>query len=89
MIRQFFPSMSERAIVVLTSICAVALTAVLSPSPAWSQATATVNGTVRDSAGAMVVGATVVLHNRDTSLDRTADTNGAGAYVMPDVQPGN
>ena len=85
MIRQFLLIMSERAIAVLTLISAAALMAVLSPSPAWGQATATVNGTVRDSAGAVVVGATVVLHNRDTNLDRTAATNGAGAYVMPDV----
>jgi len=89
MIRQFFPSMSERAIAVLTLIFAVAFAAVLSPSPAWGQATAEVNGTVHDSAGAVVTEATVVLHNRDTNLDRTATTNGAGAYVMPDVQPGN
>ena len=89
MIRQFFRSISERAIAVLTLILAMALAATLSPSPAWGQATATVNGTVRDSAGAVVVGATVVLHNRDTNLDRTASTNNVGAYVMPDVQPGN
>jgi outer membrane receptor protein involved in Fe transport len=89
MIRQFFPSMSERAIAMWTLIFALALGAALSPSSAWGQATAAVNGTVRDSAGAVVVGATVVLHNRDTNLDRTAETNGAGDFVMPDVQPGN
>jgi outer membrane receptor protein involved in Fe transport len=89
MIRQFIPSMSERAIARLTLIFAVALVAALSPLPACGQATATVNGTVRDSAGAVVVGAAVVLHNRDTNLDRAAATNDAGAYVMPDVQPGN
>ena len=65
------------------------IVAALSPLPAWGQATAAVNGTVRDSAGAVVTEATVVLHNRDTNLDRTAVTNGVGAYVMPDVQPGN
>lgn len=89
MIRQFFPSMSERWITVLTLIFTVVLAAVLSASPAWGQATAAVTGTVRDSAGAVVTEATVVLHNRDTNLDRTAATNSVGAYVMPDVQPGN
>ena len=61
----------------------------LSASLSWAQATATVNGTVRDSGGAVVTEATVVLHNRDTNLNRTAVTNGVGEYVMPDVQPGN
>ena len=57
--------------------------------PAWGQATASINGTVHDPGGAVITDATVVLHNRDTSLDRTAVTNSVGAYVMPQVQPGN
>jgi len=81
--------MRERPMVVLTLMLAAVLVAALFPLPAWGQATAAVNGTVRDSAGAVVTGATVVLHNRDTNLDRTATTNSVGAYVMPDVQPGN
>jgi outer membrane receptor protein involved in Fe transport len=91
MIRQVFPSMSERWILVLplVLILAVVFGLTLSASPAWAQATAAVNGTVRDSAGAVVPDANVVLHNRDTGLDRAAITNGVGAYVMPDVPPGN
>jgi hypothetical protein len=60
-----------------------------SAPPAWAQATAAINGTIRDTAGAVIVGATVVLHNRDTSLDRSAVTNGVGSYVMTNVLPGN
>ena len=67
----------------------VGLACLTFPPAALAQATATVNGTVRDSAGAVVTEATVVLHNRDTSLDRTAITNSVGSYVMPNVQPGN
>jgi len=73
----------------LTLTVAAVLVAALFPLPAWGQATAAVNGTVRDSAGAVIPQAAVELHNRDTNLDRTAVTNDAGAYVMPDVQPGN
>ena len=76
-------------IAVLTWIFTVSFLAALSASPVWGQATAEVNGTVRDSAGAVITEATVVLRNRDTNLDRTAVTNGAGAYVMPNIQPGN
>jgi hypothetical protein len=89
MTRQVFSNMHPRWIVMLTLIFAAVFVFALSASLSWAQATATVNGTVRDSGGAVVTEATVVLHNRDTNLNRTAVTNGVGAYVMPDVQPGN
>jgi len=73
----------------LALLFAVLLALALSASPAWAQATAALNGTVRDSAGAVIVDATVVLHNRDTNLDRTAQTNNVGIYVMTSVLPGN
>src|SRR5207302_9959364 len=88
MTRQVFSDTYERWIVVLT-LFAAALVFTLSASPAWAQATAAINGTVRDSAGAVIVDATVVLHNRDTALDRSAVTNGVGSYVMTNVLPGN
>jgi hypothetical protein len=89
MTRQVFSDVQERWIVMLTLIFEAVFVFAISISPAWGQATATVNGTVRDSGGAVVTEATVVLHNRDTDLSRTAVTNGVGAYVMPNVQPGN
>ncbi len=73
----------------LTLILAAVVVFGLSASSAWAQATAAINGTVRDSGGAVITDATVVLHNHDTNLDRTTVTNGVGAYVMPNVQPGN
>lgn len=88
MTRQVFSDTYKRWIVVLT-LFAAALVFTLSASPAWAQATAAINGTVRDSAGAVIVDATVVLHNRDTSLDRSASTNSVGSYVMTNVLPGN
>ena len=89
MTRQVSLKMRKRWVVSLALMFAAVLMVALSPARAWGQATAAVNGTVHDSAGAVVTEATVVLHNRDTNLDRTATTNGVGAYVMPDVQPGN
>ena len=85
MTRQVFSDTYERWIVVLT-LFAAALVFTLSASPAWAQATAAINGTVRDSAGAVIVDATVVLHNRDTNLDRSASTNSVGSYVMTTVR---
>ena len=73
----------------LLTLFAVVLVVALSAAPAWAQATAAINGTVRDTAGAVIVDSTVVLHNRDTNLDRTAQTNNVGSYVMTNVLPGN
>src|ERR1700740_1184879 len=71
------------------TVLAVALVLALADSPARPKATAALTGTVRDTAGAVMVDATVVLHNRDTNLNRTAQTNNVGSYVMTNVLPGN
>src|ERR1700739_1164683 len=60
-----------------------------SPTAVLAQATATINGTVRDSSGAVVPDATVVLHSNETNLDRTTSTNNVGAYVIPQIHPGD
>ena len=61
----------------------------LMPGTAHAQAQAAINGTVRDTSGAVIPDASVVLHNNGTNLDRPATTNSVGAYVLTDVQPGN
>ena len=50
----------------------------------WSQATTgTVAGTVTDSSGAVVPGATIVLLNEETGISRTIQTDGGGRYSAP------
>src|ERR1700676_3178873 len=88
MTRQVFSNLYERWIGMLALIFAAVVLVVLSAPSAQAQATAAINGTVRDPGGAVITEATVVLHNHDTNLDRTTLTNGVGAYVMPNVQPG-
>lgn len=67
----------------------LALTLLISASPAAAQvSTAAITGTVQDSSGAVIPGATLVLHNIATNVDRTAATNEAGNYAFLDVQPG-
>ncbi len=57
---------------------------------AWGQdATAEVNGTVTDSSGAAVVGATVTLTNVDTHIVVARKSSAAGQYVFINVPPGN
>ena len=50
--------------------------------------TASVNGVVRDAAGAVVPGATIVLQNLDTSVQHPSVSNGSGAYVILNIAPG-
>ncbi len=46
-------------------------------------------GTVRDSSGAVVQGATVTVTNIATQTARVLATNDAGEYVAPNLEPGN
>jgi Carboxypeptidase regulatory-like domain len=58
-------------------------------SAAYAQlSTASVTGIVRDSTGAVVVQADVVLRNVDTSVERTTASNSAGNYLFLNVNPG-
>ena len=50
---------------------------------------ATVNGTVKDQAGALVAGATVTLIDTATSRETTVTTNNEGFYVFQNVRPGH
>src|SRR5713101_8443164 len=58
------------------------------PQSASGQATATLNGVVRDSSGAVIPQATVTLHNTNTGTDREGLTNDSGLYVFVSVPPG-
>src|ERR1700675_4520818 len=67
----------------------VALVLILAiPHSASAQATATLNGVVRDPSGAVIPQATVTLHNIDTSTERESLTNDSGLYVFVSVPPG-
>jgi len=49
---------------------------------------ATITGTVKDSTQAMVPGAHVTLRNVATNITTTAESNTAGIYVFPALNPG-
>jgi outer membrane receptor protein involved in Fe transport len=56
---------------------------------AWGQSTASLSGTVTDPSGAVVAHAHVTVHSLATGADRTIDTDAAGLYVVPSLQPGD
>ena len=54
----------------------------------FAQATATINGIVTDSTGAIIRGATVVLSNPATGARYEVKTDSAGSYYFANVPPG-
>jgi hypothetical protein len=57
--------------------------------PAWSQeVTATITGTVTDSSGATLAGATVTTTNQDSGTRWTTETDGAGLYYLTRIPVG-
>jgi hypothetical protein len=55
--------------------------------PCFAQSTASIVGTVKDSSGAVIPGATVILTNPATADKRTAVTEGNGAYRFLNIAP--
>ena len=72
------------------SVLLLAVFALLAlPGLAWAQAgTATVSGTVKDTQGAVLPGATVTITNNANGAVRTTVTNDTGSYSMPGLPPG-
>jgi hypothetical protein len=79
---------SKRVVLVVCSlVCLFALT----PITLFPQAanTGSIAGTVLDSQGGAVAGATVTITDITTNIARTAVTNDTGRYVFVDVPPGS
>jgi len=68
----------------LLAVCLVILS--LSAAGLGQELAATLTGTVSDSSGAVVAGATVVVHNNDTGSDiRTATTSATGSFNITNL----
>src|SRR5579863_6994759 len=75
--------------VVIGLICLCCLIVALAPVAAFAQSasTGTVTGTVKDSTGAAVAGATVTLTDTTTKDTRTTTANDVGTYFFANVSP--
>jgi hypothetical protein len=67
---------------VVRALVGTLLILLLSATSGWAQATAQINGTVIDSSGAILPGATVVAVNTDTGIRREVVTDERGAYAL-------
>src|SRR5258708_36806487 len=68
-------------VVVLVLLCCTAISNAQAP-------TAVGNGQVRDTSGAAIANATVVVINDATRARYTTETNGEGIYSVPNLPPG-
>jgi hypothetical protein len=60
----------------------------LSPGARAQGSEGRIEGTIRDSSGAVVVGAKVTVTNTGKQVSRELVTNGTGEYVAPGLEPG-
>src|SRR5260370_637588 len=77
------PASRCRTLLWLISILAFSTVAALA-----QLSTASLNGVVRDSTGAVVPKTSVTLRNSDTGVERNSVSNEAGTYVFSDINPG-
>ncbi|MDE3181617.1 MAG: carboxypeptidase regulatory-like domain-containing protein, partial [Acidobacteriota bacterium] len=76
---------SGPVILVALGLCSL----LVSTRPAVAQVnTASINGTVKDVAGGVIPGASVLLHNAATNVTRNTSTNNVGSYAFVDILPG-
>src|SRR5947209_980253 len=72
------------------ALCMLAMVLFLSAGAAEAQTfRGTILGTVTDSSGAAIAGATVTVKNADTGLTRTVITTDDGSYAAPELPIGN
>jgi hypothetical protein len=77
--------MTRRRAATLSALLALGLPA---PSAIAQAVSGTVLGEVRDTSGAVVPGATVVLTHAETGFTRTVRTDAAGQYTVPSIPTG-
>jgi hypothetical protein len=80
----FNPRLKSSTISAFLAACALFL---IPPTAKSQQSFAAINGTVRDSSGAVVEGASITLINVNTAVSRSTVSNSVGNYVFIDVQP--
>ena len=64
------------------------MVSVLACTNAWAQATAQINGSVKDQTGAVLPGVEITVTQTETGISRNTITNETGSYVLPNLAVG-
>ncbi len=79
-----------RPLVLAGFVFAASAAAVLSPRAALAQGiTGSITGTVTDTSGAVIPGATVAVRDAATNAVHTVTTSAVGSYTVPQLSPGH
>src|SRR5215831_2883322 len=73
---------------VLSGLCGALLIGALFSSVVWAQATAQINGTVRDQTAAVLPGVEVTATQTDTGIGRSVVSDESGSYILPNLAVG-
>lgn len=84
MIRELslFQKVAAPVVVVLALLLVLAV-----PAVAQLAGSGTITGAVTDPSGAFVPGASVLIRNTNTGFEHTSNSNDAGIYVAPFLEP--
>jgi hypothetical protein len=80
---------ARRFVTVLCRLCVLASLVLLVPTSSHAVSTGTIFGTVLDSSGAVIPGASVTIKSEDTGLERKTVSNASGEYLFDGLAIGN
>ncbi len=69
-------------------LCGALLIGALISPAAWAQATAQINGTVKDQTGAVLPGVEVTATQTETGISRSMVSDESGSYILPNLAVG-
>ena len=78
----------KKLVISLSVTILVAVLLTLTASTVFAQDTSALSGTISDSSGAVVANAKIKVHNESLGTDRTAISNEAGSFTLPNLTPG-
>src|SRR5262245_60953191 len=64
------------------------LISVLNCGLVWAQATAQINGTVKDQSGAVLPGVEITVTQTDTGISRNTISTETGSFILPNLATG-
>jgi hypothetical protein len=87
-LRRRSPLLLTKGTIRMYRILSLVVVCVFLACPSFAQTLGTITGEVKDTSGAVIPGATVTAQNNATNAIRDGQSNTAGVYSFPAMQPG-
>src|SRR5438094_10333870 len=72
----------------LRALACIVLISFMTCDVVWAQATAQINGTVKDQTGAVLPGTEITVTQTETGISRSGITDETGSFVLPNLATG-